>query len=122
LVNIVIFTDWGKQGVTEHIELREKKEEILWNQKARTRWLRQGDRNSRFFHNSMINKRNINKITSMQSAQGDKLETYGEIEEEFKSYYHKFLSEPDIERQEATRSVLTHIPKLVTSDQNDSLM
>jgi hypothetical protein len=31
---------------------RERYEEILWRQKIRIHWLREGDKNTHFFHNS----------------------------------------------------------------------
>lgn len=37
-------------------------EESLWFQKARMDWIRDGDRNTRFYHNSALIKRNRNRI------------------------------------------------------------
>ncbi|XP_057851263.1 uncharacterized protein LOC131061548 [Cryptomeria japonica] len=38
------------------------KEEIFWKQKTRETWLEDGDRNTKFFHNSVKRKRERNKI------------------------------------------------------------
>nr|GMC67909.1 LINE-type retrotransposon LIb DNA [Ipomoea batatas] len=41
-------------------------EETLWFQKARVQWIREGDRYTRFYHNSAIIKRNRNRIWSLK--------------------------------------------------------
>ena len=46
----------------EHILLQE---ELLWYQKSRERWVRFGDRNTRFFHTQTVIRRKRNKIHGM---------------------------------------------------------
>ena len=36
---------------------REQQEEVYWNQKARVKWLREGERNTSFFHKAAIQHR-----------------------------------------------------------------
>ena len=47
------------------------KEEIFWRQKSRDKWLDEGDRNTKYFHNSTIYNRSINKITSITNSMGE---------------------------------------------------
>ena len=43
-----------------------KKEELFWGQKARVNWLREGDKNSSYFHAVVAGRRKRNTITTLQ--------------------------------------------------------
>ncbi|KAF7841355.1 retrovirus-related pol polyprotein from transposon tnt 1-94 [Senna tora] len=45
-------------------------EELIWFQKARSNWLKFGDRNTRFFHTSTIARRQHNKILELTNEAG----------------------------------------------------
>ncbi|KAG7551546.1 Reverse transcriptase zinc-binding domain [Arabidopsis thaliana x Arabidopsis arenosa] len=67
-------------------------EELFWKQKSRERWLKEGDRNTKFFHGSVQRRRAQNRILSLfdnneveQFAEGSK----GEIAVE---YFRKLFS------------------------------
>jgi hypothetical protein len=53
--------------IREDLVRRELQEETLWRQKSRIHWLREGDKNTRFFHNSLTQRRNMNRIVSIQA-------------------------------------------------------
>lgn len=68
--------DWdsvvNKIKELEHdIELLATKEELYWRQRSRISWLKDGDRNSRFFHVSASKRRTRNSIHGLVSSHGD---------------------------------------------------
>ena len=57
------------------IEARERKEGTFWQQKARVKWLQEGERNTKFFHNSMIQNRSNSRIQKLKKMDGSRVET-----------------------------------------------
>ena len=49
-----------EQTLIQEFMKREQQEEILWKQKSRKLWLREGDRNMSFFHKSIVQHRQQN--------------------------------------------------------------
>ena len=61
----------GKMRVLKK-ELKEayKREEVYWGQKARVRWLKEGDKNTNYFHASVVERRRRNNISSLKKGDG----------------------------------------------------
>ena len=56
------------------------------------------------------------------SDQGMEIQKHKDIEQELISYYKQLLSEPPMDRTQAIESIIKHIPKEVTKEQNEALM
>ncbi|KAF3519077.1 hypothetical protein DY000_02061498 [Brassica cretica] len=54
-----------------------KQEELFWRQKCREQWLRKGDKNTIFFHNSVKGKKIKNKVIMLQNESGTKFFSEG---------------------------------------------
>jgi len=53
-----------KEQITENKILeRDQQEETLWRQKSRVRWLKEGEKNTKFFHKTTVQRRMTNQIT-----------------------------------------------------------
>jgi exonuclease III len=121
------------QGLTEALKTQETllnnqiverkaQEEVLWRQKSRITWLKEGEKNTKFFHRSMVQRRQSNRITHLISEQGTKIQQHADVEKELLTYYQSLLTEPPTDRSQAITSILKHIPKEVTKEQNETLM
>jgi hypothetical protein len=103
------------------LEERRKQEEILWKQKSRVQWLKEGEKNTKFFHKAMIHRRHINRISHLEDSQGNPIKEHSKIEAELLRYYQDLLKEPVSDRSEAIRRVTAHIPALITQEKNAAL-
>jgi len=104
------------------IEARRQQEEILWRQKSRIRWLKEGEKNTKFFHRTAIQRRMHNNIAFINNQQGERLEAHEDMEKEFKDYFQEILREPPGNRDHAIRTITQHIPKIITEDHNNKLL
>jgi hypothetical protein len=58
---------------------RYQQEETFWKQKSRITWLKNGERNTTFFHHSTIQHRMHNRTNSLKKTVGARVETHKEI-------------------------------------------
>ena len=68
-------------------------EEISWRQKSRETWLKEGDRNTGFFHRTANAHRRRNYIKSI-SINGNKLEKEAEIKDGLVAAFQNLFSDP----------------------------
>jgi hypothetical protein len=100
----------------KQLEERQHQEEILWRQKSRVQWLKEGEKNTKFFHRSMIQRRHINHITKLENDQGQILMEHEAMEDKLVNYYSNLLSEPSkIDRRPLIKS---HNIYLILSPRN----
>jgi len=57
-------------------QLRCQQEEMLWKQKYRIQWLKEGEHNTKKFHKSAIDHRGDNKILSIKDDQGSSVQNH----------------------------------------------
>ena len=86
------------------------------------RWLTDADKNTKFFHHTTLQKRQHNRIMTLQNNQGDCISTHNGIENMLNNHYSMLLHELVLDRETAIDKIVYHNPKLVTDDQNASLL
>ncbi|KAF7826560.1 reverse transcriptase [Senna tora] len=64
-----------------------KQEEKFWESRSRVKWLRSGDKNTRFFHAVTMQRRNINRISCLQLSNGEWEIDETKIMEAFSGFY-----------------------------------
>ena len=122
-----------ENGFTPNTKLQEREllhqfnkrcdqEAIYWNKKARVKWLKDGERNTSFFHKSTIQHRMQNKISKLHTDSGDMLEEHQDISKELTHHFSQLLLEPNHNWLEEINKVTCCIPPLVNNDHNHSLM
>lgn len=128
----LIHTDWlngniNQETINQEQTLMQKwnqrcqQEEILWKQKSRNQWLKEGEKNTQFFHRSTMDYRCVNKITSLRDEHGNTLFSHQDISSLLVEHFIHIATEPEIDRTVDRRKVLNSIPQLITEDQNISL-
>eukprot|EP00253_Pinus_taeda_P009011 PITA_09011 len=113
----------SKEGeILSKLEERRKQEEILWRKKSRIKWLREGERNTKFFHQAMIKHRQRNRILCIKEKNGNRVVEQAEIEQVLIDHHKEILSEPQADRIHAIQEIFSPIPRLFTDDQNKALI
>ena len=73
-----------------------KAEEAILAQKSRIRWHAKGDQNSKFFHNSIKNRINRNKVVSLSMEDGSTTFDIPTIKQQVVSYFSNLLNSDPI--------------------------
>eukprot|EP00253_Pinus_taeda_P025821 PITA_25821 len=98
-----------------------KKEEIFWKQKSRVQWLKEGKRNTNFFHRSTMVNREHSRIFAIIKEDGQLLQTHEEIEVELVQHFREIARESNTERDHHIKDLIKHIPNLVSREDNFNL-
>jgi hypothetical protein len=107
--------------LSQEWETRCKQEEIMWRHKSRVRWLKEGDKNTKFFHKLTIARKTHNKILKIHDREGIERESHLDIENTLVNHFQNIAREPNMDITEAIHKILRHIPKVVTTDHNLNL-
>ena len=84
-------------------------------------WLKEGDRNTKFFHKSTMDHRAHNRISKLRDTHGKDLITHKEMECALVQHFQSIAEEPLVDRSQFINDFTKHIPKLVTREDNYNL-
>jgi hypothetical protein len=79
-------------GIEKDLKIYMEQEEIKWRQRAKMDWLKNGDRNSKFFHACASQRQKINKIEQVRDENGEVWETQEGIGEAFENYFSQLFT------------------------------
>ena len=87
----------------------------------RVKWLKEGERNTKFFHNSMIQNRNSSRIQRLKTRAGNRVETRREIEAELTQHFFEILREDGGNRSQDIEQITRLVPRVVIGENNEML-
>nr|XP_027071698.1 uncharacterized protein LOC113696490 [Coffea arabica] len=96
-----------------------KDEELFWSQKSRSRWLKEGDKNTAYFHLSVMAARKRNNISILQKANGEWCTSAEEIKAELSEHYAELFNSSNPSEFE---EVLQGIPCTISNLANTQLI
>ena len=67
-------------------------EEVYWKQRSRADWLKEGDKNTKFFHSKASARRRKNKIWGVEDDQWNWVDDPEGIEGEFCGYFQQLFT------------------------------
>lgn len=87
----------SKEGeIIQEIEEWLLREEIMWKQRARAEWIREGNSNTKYFHRRATSRRTTNKINVLENSDGELcLDEQSKVEIATKYFESLFKSEGD---------------------------
>lgn len=98
-----------------------RQEEIIWRQKSQVLWLREGEKNTKFFHRSIIAYRNSNRIFEIKDDRGNTYKGHQDIKQVLVQHFKKIVKEPQVDRMDYFERIVKQIPALITEEDNKNL-
>nr|XP_027086514.1 uncharacterized protein LOC113708252 [Coffea arabica] len=95
-----------------------QEEEKFWNQKARLDWLREGDKNTKYFHAFVKGRRIKNRIRKLQRENGSWAESEEEIVSEISGFFRELFTSGG---RNDMSEILEGIPHSITQEMNTNL-
>ncbi|KAF8379358.1 hypothetical protein HHK36_028792 [Tetracentron sinense] len=107
-----------QQKLTQELDSTFSCEEAHWRQKARIDWLHLGDKNTKFFQASAIQRRQRNCIYALRSEDGRWVTLDGEISSLITGHFSSLFSSIN---PEGIEEILTPVTPKVTMERNSEL-
>ncbi|KAL9689163.1 hypothetical protein QQ045_033596 [Rhodiola kirilowii] len=98
-----------------------EREELWWKQRSRAEWLKNGDRNTSYFHAKASQRKKRNRIERLKNNIGELTEFESEIASIITSYFTNIF-QSQVTKADTWSRNLALIPKLVTEEMNNMLM
>ncbi|KAH9670971.1 reverse transcriptase domain-containing protein [Citrus sinensis] len=112
------------KGITEFTKVRNRYNELLhghevfWKQRAKSLWLKEGDKNTHYFHASASTRKRQNSFGNLRNNQGDWCTNVEEVDEVIINYFHNLFQSNGCNSAEVIHCVETKI----TNEQNSMLL
>ncbi|KAH1031929.1 hypothetical protein J1N35_044103 [Gossypium stocksii] len=101
------------------LNIEADKEEIFWEQRARVNWLKNGDRNTNFFHKVVISRNKRNRILGLSKDDSELISNPDDMLRVVIEYFGKLFTASDVV---GDYRVLSLVEQKVSSSMNDDLL
>ncbi|XP_062009553.1 uncharacterized protein LOC133726094 [Rosa rugosa] len=98
-VNLTTSVLLEKKQLMEKLQTLLSQEESFWKQRAKVTWLKEGDRNTSFFHRKTANRKRKNVIHGLFDEQGDWCEDDEGVERVVTSYFTHMFTASNIDEE-----------------------
>ncbi|KAL0413621.1 UNVERIFIED_CONTAM: putative mitochondrial protein [Sesamum radiatum] len=92
-----------EEATLEELESLLLSEEIYWKQRGKNHWLKEGDKNTKFFHTVANKRRHINHIRRIRGANGNWLEDPNDIQRWIENYFTDIFRSRNTSQEELNR-------------------
>ncbi|WJX47132.1 hypothetical protein P8452_33857 [Trifolium repens] len=75
-----------------------RKEELMWYQRSRAKWLTDGDRNTKYYHLKTVNRRRRNNIVMLKDVNGQWVEDVDQLQKLASDFYKNLFSHDQLTR------------------------
>ncbi|CAM8892645.1 unnamed protein product [Rhodiola kirilowii] len=107
--------------IVEKIDEWRLREEILWRQRSRADWLKEGDRNTSYFHAKATRRKKANTISRLQNEVGEWATDEKQMGDLIKSYFSNIFSTSKGQAGEDHSHSFSNIQRRVTAEMSRKL-
>jgi hypothetical protein len=108
----------ARVGLEKEMDELLYREEIMWMQRSRIAWLREGDRNTKYFHRRASWRRRKNRIRRLRREDGTWTSDPSEMENLARDFFQKLYTREDVIQ---TAPVIDTMRTCIDADMNDRL-
>ncbi|KAL9683373.1 hypothetical protein QQ045_015194 [Rhodiola kirilowii] len=102
--------------IVEEIDEWRLREEILWRQRSRIDWLKEGDRNTSYFHTKATQRKKSNKITKLRNSEGAWITEEAQLGALIKDYFMDIFGTSKNLAQDEQDLAYNYVQRKVTSE------
>ena len=96
-----------------------QQEELYWRQRSRVSWLKDGNRNTKFFHASASHRQCINSISRLKDDTSAWVENESSLDTLAQQYFFTLFTSSQLG---SITQVIQHVNRVVSQDMNDYLL
>ena len=107
-----------EQMLRYKLERLQDQKNIFWKQRAKAHWLKDGDKNTSFFHACASKRRKVNILKKLKTDDGELVEGEENLRSYIANYYQNLFTSSASTRES---ELLAVVPSMVTPEMNTFL-